>query len=369
MNISDCLKDSNVTGIIQQESKNNSKPKIKLAETSSLMDASKESPEKILMEKAKDGMNIKTEDSFGQMKFLSSLENSDPRGNKDSKDQIKGFPIFKAKQINPQSKTIDQIDNKKTNQTTASIRSISPSGSTIQNPVNTISRTKTEETIINTIHSSSGGSGQVTGSRNRPNNSNSNERSKSKKKTKSKERNGQRPKTAKGQRKERLGPNATNKLFKNFCKKKKEDLNFHMNNGKINSLTANNSSSNTRAFPNGFWDRPSSVVDENRKTKISKFNESKERTKGKIKSGKGTRGGTPAPVTTGRQKQSNTVCGIHSSASQFIERSSSNECLRTNTKFNHHTQSKTRKGSAKKKNGSKLNVNIHGKPHSHVTKS
>lgn len=296
-----------------------------------------------------------TDDQIAHAKILQTLDQSNSLGSKESKDNKRAFMAFKGMTNLPQSRTIDQEQKKSVN-TSSSIRSISPSSNTFKNRVGTILRTRTEETTLGSINNnSSSGNNILAGSRGKPGKSNSNERSKSKKKNSSKERIHPRPKTSKGQRKEQSNSSFKNKLFKNFCNNKKEQKKFKNLNTNINNLLSSNSQGVTTTFPNGFLDRPSSVIENNRKGKMTKITDNRDRVK-KIKGGKSTRGGTPAPTNQNRS-QVNTVLAVKSSASGFIERSASNECIRTTSRFNHHTtQSKTRKGSAKKQRN-KFNVN------------
>jgi hypothetical protein len=349
INISECLKDSKSNNK-KDETPEDSKSKIVQSEIEiSKIDKISETEkpiEKIKTEKAKEGIKIVTDNKISQSKFLASIENTNSTSSKDMKDFNKNFAMFKQNLNVKQSKTIDQCEIKKSANTSSSIRSVSPSANTLNKRAGTILRTRTEETTINSIQSNSGANSQILSfSRNRLNKSNSNERSKSKKKGSSKERNSQRPKTSKGHKKDKLNPTIKNKLFKNFWKNKKDELHQNLTKSRIQGLIDSHSSGNTRAFPTGFWDRPTSVLDDH-KTKLSKIKNQKERSKSKIKGNKSTRGGTPAPGLH-RQKQPNTTWGINSSASQFIERSSSNEWIREIDRFNHNTSSKTRKGSAK----------------------
>jgi len=178
------------------------------------------------------------------------------------------------------SKTIDHSEQNKNSNANSSIRSISPNANTLKYRVGTILRTKTEESTFNSIQNNSAGrNNTLWGSKGRQNKgSNSNERSKSKKKSASKEKNLQRPKTSKSQRKDKNVPQLKSKLFKNFYKKK-EDKKLNQLNANINSLLSSNSTGITWAFPNGFLDRPASVIEDNRKPKINKITKPKDKSK------------------------------------------------------------------------------------------
>ena len=121
-------------------------------------------------------------------------------------------------------------------------------------------------------------------------------------------------------------------------------------NAHIDSLLNSNSTGVVACpKPTNFMDRPSSVIDEKSHRKITKPNEHRDKiNKKNTKGTKSTRGGTPAPALQNRQKQVNTVLGIRNQGSNFIERSISNECIRSTARFSHHSnQARTRKGSAK----------------------
>lgn len=129
------------------------------------------------------------------------------------------------------------------------------------------------------------------------------------------------------------------------------------------NLLNSNSTGATRAFPKGFLDRPSSVIDDLRKSKMSKSNDSKEKLS-KSKGSKSNRGGTPAPTFFKGKNKPNTALGLRDVSSQFIERSISNENITNTARFMHNTnQNKNnRKGSAKKYKGdSKFNINMQPK--------
>lgn len=114
------------------------------------------------------------------------------------------------------------------------------------------------------------------------------------------------------------------------------------------NLLNSHSSGVTRAFPKGFLDRPQSVIEDQKRTKMIKSNDSKEKLH-KQKGNKSNRGGTPAPNLKKGKNKPNTALGIRESNSQFIERSISNENIRHTARFTHHsTHNKNRKGSAKK---------------------
>lgn len=220
VNISECLKDSKSINK-KEETPENSKSKIIHAEVEipkipKIAEVEK-SVDKIQSERSKEGIKIVTDNKISQSKFLASIENPNSTSSKDMKDFNKNFAMFKQNLNTMQSKTIDQGESKKSANTSSSIRSVSPSANTLKNRANTILRTRTEETTLNSMQSNSGANSQILSfSRNRINKSNSNERSKSKKKGSSKERNSQRPKTSKGHKKDKLNPTIKNKLFKNF---------------------------------------------------------------------------------------------------------------------------------------------------------
>ena len=175
----------------------------------------------------------------------------------------------------------------------------------------------------------------------------------------------QRPKTSKGTRKEGKNQNLTGKLFKNMGKDSKQMRNLNAN---INNLLGNHSTGVTRQF-NGGFDRPASVMEGSRKGKVAKIHDAKKPKSGKTKLSKSTRGGTPAPPIQNRCSTAATALAVRSSASGFIERSSSNEVIRSGSRFKHHTnESRTRKGSAKKR-GTKFNMNIHDKSVNQTAKS
>lgn len=232
------------------------------------------------------------EDSVKPRKVFNVIEPCESLSNKDGK---KDFPMFKPSVVvPPQSKTIDHSESKKVSKTTSSIRSISPTSNTIKSRAGTILRTRTEETTLNSLHNNSaGGQANLTGSKSRGNKSNSNERSKSKKKGCPKDKMYPRPKTSKSTRKE-----------KQVDEKKIDKLN-----AQINSLLSSNSTGLAGAFQSGFFDRPSSVIEDSKWAKVPKFNDKRDRSNksNKNKGAKSTRGGTPAPTFQGRQQQANTV--------------------------------------------------------------
>lgn len=150
-------------------------------------------------------MKIVTEDQ-SQLKIMKSFENTNSN-EKESRDSLKGFNAFKGKPSQAHSKTMDQKrDKNRQNDSLASPspKSISPTLRT-KKKGEAISRNKTEESMLQSIHNMSSGIRSAQGNRRKPNKSNSNERSKSKKKSASKERSYQRPKTSKGNRKQGKG--------------------------------------------------------------------------------------------------------------------------------------------------------------------
>ena len=328
-NISECLKDSKLYGNKRGENDDSSKSKLiqNTSESSQILtksDKKNKSTDRLSKDKNKNLVKISTEETITHSKFLCSLENSDSLNNKEVKDGNKGFAVFKNTGTSKQSKTIDSAEVKKASNTTSSVRSISPTANAVKTRIGTILRTRTEENTLNSIHDNSGGNSNTRiGSRGRQNKSSSNERSKSKKKSSSKEKIHQRPKTSKSYRKDKNNPNLTSKLFKNFYKKN-EDKKITQLNTNINSLLSSHSTSVNFGFPGGFLDRPSSVMEDIKQSKMSKIHEHKDKSR-KLKGNKSTRGGTPAPAALGRQKQVNTSLGLRSSGSQFIERSISNE--------------------------------------------
>lgn len=117
-------------------------------------------------------------------------------------------------------------------------------------------------------------------------------------------------------------------------------------------MLSSNSVGVTRAFPKGFLDRPASVIEDYRKSKINKSIESKDKFY-KPRGNKSNRGGTPAPAIQKNKNKSNTSLGVGSTA-----------------RFSHHsTQNKNRNGSAKKKLGSKFNINMQEKQNKKDPKS
>lgn len=269
------------------------------------------------------------------------------------KPQPKDLSLFKPSIPSAHPKTIDPKEIPKSAKS-STIRSISPSSNTLKSRAGTILRTRTEETSLNSLHSGA--------TRGRPNKSTSNERSKSKKKKGSKDRNSQRPKTSKSHRKDKNTPSVRSKFDVFAENRKMEEMASHIGKN-LNSLLSNNNSGLTSAFPSGFFDRPSSVIEDPKKVRSFKTIEKRE--KNKIKGTKSTRGGTPAPAIQNRQKQANTVLGIRPSGSEFIERSASNECIRNVLHPIPNLQTKPRKSSAKyRKGGNKFNMNVNSKGNS-----
>jgi hypothetical protein len=367
-NITECLKDSKSTTRRNDTPDTSRSKKINnTIESSNFVKSDKKEKSTDSKRDQKENMKIMTDDQMAHAKMLISIDQLNSLGSKESRDSSKAFIAFKATSNQPQSKTIDP-DLRKTVNTSSSIKSISPSSKTLKNRMSTILRTRTEETTLNSINNSSSvGNNALIDSRGKPGKSTSNERSKSKKKNGSKERIHVRPKTSKGQRKDPANLDFKNKLFKKFYNNKKEQKKFKNLNANINNLLTSNSQCVTTSFPNGFIDRPSSVIENNRKGKMTKITEHRDKFK-KVKGGKNTRGGTPAPPSQNRSQANNTLT-IKNSASGFIERSASNECIGTTSRFNHHTtQGKTRKGSAKKQK-SKFNANIEDKNNPQISKS
>jgi hypothetical protein len=367
-NITECLKDSKSSTRKNDTPDTSRSKKIhNTIESSNFVKSDKKERSSDNKKDQKENMKIMTDDQMAHAKMLLSIDQLNSLGSKESRDSNKAFIAFKGTSNQHQSKTIDP-DHRKTVNTSSSIKSISPSSKALKSRVSTILRTRTEETTLNSINNSSSiGNNALIDGRGKPGKSNSNERSKSKKKNGSKERIHSRPKTSKGQRKDPANPDFKNKLFKKFNNNKKDQKKFKNLNANINNLLTSNSQGVTTSFPNGFLDRPSSVIENNRKGKMTKITDHRDKSK-KIKGGKNTRGGTPAPPSQNRSQANNTLT-VKNSASGFIERSASNECIKTSSRFNHHTtQGKTRKGSAKKQK-SKFNANIEDKNNPQLSKS
>lgn len=330
MNISECLKDSKLSNAkvdpieITKEKKLN-----KTTETSQILSQSIQEKTEV-KEDQNELMKIVTEDQINQLKIVKSFENSNSNS-KESRDSLKAFNAFKGKVSKVQSQTMDQKDKRNDSLNSPSPKSISPNVKA-KKKGEAITRNKTEESMLQSIHNMSSGIRSAQGNRRKPNKSNSNERSKSKKKSASKERSYQRPKTSKGNRKQ----------------------------GKFSNriLVVN-------LIANPFAERPNTVFENYKKGRISKFSD-REKPK-KFKGNKSTRGGTPAPVSQNRNVKPGTTLAITASAPGFIDRSISNDCVNS-SRFGHHTNH----GKMKKTGGKqskKLTSNNTNKNAPRMTKS